>query len=82
MTIFIKQMNEYIYKIRVGGNYVRYEVNILTLQDREKKSNNGWTKWRDMSSFSFEFYKSVEPGIFDNRNRLVHGTSRTMDRVS
>jgi hypothetical protein len=65
-------MNEYIYKIRVGGDYVRYEVNILTLQDRERNRKNGWTKWRDMSSFSFEFYESVEPGIFDNRNKLVH----------
>jgi len=48
-------MNEHIYKIPVGGNYVKYEVNILTL---------------------------LEPEIFDNRNKLIHGTSRTMERVS
>ena len=76
-------MKEYIYKIRVGGNYVKYEVNILTLQDRERDFEGGWTKWRDMSSFSFEFYMSVEPEIFDNRNKLVHGTkSRTVERIS
>jgi len=43
-------MKEYIYKIPVGGNYVKYEVNILTLQDRERDCEGGWTKWRDMCS--------------------------------
>jgi|688.fasta_scaffold12648_37 hypothetical protein len=75
-------MKEYIYKIPVGGNYVKYEVNILTLQDRERDCEGGWTKWRDMCSLSFGFYKVVEPEIFDNRNKLIHGTSRTMERVS
>ena len=75
-------MKEYIYKIPVGGNYVKYEFNIVTLQDRERNCEGGWTKWRDMCSLSFGFYKVVEPEIFDNRNKLVHGTSRTMERVS
>jgi hypothetical protein len=35
-----------------------------------------------MCSLSFGFYKVVEPEIFDNRNKLIHGTSRTMERIS
>jgi len=73
-------MNEHIYKIPVGGNYVKYEVNIVTLQDRERDCEGGWTKWRDMCSLSFGFYKVVEPEIFDNRNKLVHNLTENERR--
>lgn len=65
-------MNKYIYKIPVGLHYVRYEVNILTLQDRERDAEGGWTNWKSISAFDMGFYKSVEPKIFDDRNKLVH----------
>ena len=65
-------MNEYIYKIPVGLNYVKYEVNILTLQHRERDCEGGWAKWKDISDFDMGFYMAVEPEIFSKRNKLVH----------
>jgi len=68
-------MNKYIYGIPFGLNYTRYQINILTLQARERHVDS-WTDWRNISDFDMGFYKSVEPKIFDKRNKLIHSIDK------
>ena len=68
-------MNKYIYGIPFGLNYTRYQINILTLQAREHLYSS-WTEWRNISDFDMGFYKSVEPKIFEERNKLIHSIDK------
>lgn len=64
-------MEKHIHTVYIEGRYPKYEVNLITLQDRVK-GFDGWTKWRDIPEDAMNFYKSIEPEMFKKRNKLIH----------
>ena len=64
-------MKENIVQIISVGDYAKYEVNLITLQDRVREWE-GWGPWRNISEEALEYYKAVEPEIFDRRNEKIH----------
>ena len=64
-------MKENIFQILQMDQYVKYEVNLNTLQHRVRDWD-GWSKWRSISEVALEYYKAIEPEIFVKRNKNMH----------
>lgn len=67
-------MEKHIHTVYIEGRYPRYEVNLITLEDRFRKSD-GWSNWSYMTDDALEFYKGIEPEMFEKRNKLIHSYS-------
>ena len=64
-------MEEHIHQIRIMRDYVKYEVNLYSLQDRVHHFTN-WSEWRDINEEGFDFYRRVEPEMLVKRNKIIH----------